>query len=196
MPGCSPYMFPKWSMELFRVTLSAPRRKKKFFFFFCFLEPHLWHMEVPRLGVESELLLPAYITATATWDPSCIVNLHHSSRQRWIPDPLIKARDWTCILKDSSQIHFHCTTTGTPRRKILNVGVGVPLRGRWDISAPNSPLGFRWRKTLPLLIWGFQSYSKTMKQTGDGEETVEKPRWPRSNIHAIKLHPIDESKTI
>ena len=28
-----------------------------FFFFglFVFLGPHLWHMEVPRLGVESEL---------------------------------------------------------------------------------------------------------------------------------------------
>ena len=36
-------------------------------FFFGFLEPHLWHMEVPKLGVESELQLPA--TATATPDP-------------------------------------------------------------------------------------------------------------------------------
>ena len=27
-------------------------------------------MEVPRLGVELELQLPAYTTATATWDPS------------------------------------------------------------------------------------------------------------------------------
>ena len=27
-------------------------------------------MEVPRLGVESELQLPAYTTATATLDPS------------------------------------------------------------------------------------------------------------------------------
>ena len=26
-----------------------------FFFFFCFLGPYLWHMEVRRLGVESEL---------------------------------------------------------------------------------------------------------------------------------------------
>ena len=25
-----------------------------------FLGPHPWHMEVPRLGVQSELLLPAY----------------------------------------------------------------------------------------------------------------------------------------
>ena len=36
-----------------------------------FLEPHLpQQMEVPRLETESELQLPAYITATATWDPS------------------------------------------------------------------------------------------------------------------------------
>ena len=33
--------------------------------------------------------------ATATRDLSCICNLHHSSRQRWILDPLSKARDLT-----------------------------------------------------------------------------------------------------
>ena len=38
-------------------------------FFFVFLRPHLLHMEVPRLGVRSELQLPAYTTATATLDP-------------------------------------------------------------------------------------------------------------------------------
>ena len=38
------------------------------FFFFGFLWSHLWHMEVPRLGVKSELQLPAYTTATATPD--------------------------------------------------------------------------------------------------------------------------------
>ena len=37
-----------------------------FFFFFFFFAPHLWPMEVPRLGVESELEPLAYITATAT----------------------------------------------------------------------------------------------------------------------------------
>ena len=32
----------------------------------------------------------------------------------WIPLPLISnARDWTCILMDTCQIHFHCTTMGT-----------------------------------------------------------------------------------
>jgi len=35
------------------------------FFFFLLLGLHLQHMEVPRLGVESELQLLAYTTATA-----------------------------------------------------------------------------------------------------------------------------------
>ena len=44
-----------------------------FFFFFSF--PFfsglpLWHMEVPRLGIRSEVKLPAYATATAMLNPS------------------------------------------------------------------------------------------------------------------------------
>ena len=40
------------------------------FSFFFFLRPHLWHMEVPRPGVESELHLPVYAIAKATPDLS------------------------------------------------------------------------------------------------------------------------------
>ena len=61
-------------------------------------------MEVPRLGVKLELLLPACATATATPDLSHICNLHHSSQQRRILNPLSEARDRTCILMDTSQI--------------------------------------------------------------------------------------------
>ena len=73
--------------------------------FFAFLGPHLWHVEIPRLGVESELKLPAYTTATATPDPSCLCDLHHSSQQRWILNPLSEARVGTCVLMGASQIH-------------------------------------------------------------------------------------------
>ena len=45
--------------------------------FFAFLGPHLWHLEVPRLGVESELQLP---------------------QQCRIFNPLSEARDGTHIL--------------------------------------------------------------------------------------------------
>jgi len=60
---------------------------------FCFLGPHLWHMEVARIGVKSELELPAYTTATAMPDLSCVCDLHHSSWQCWILNPLSKGRD-------------------------------------------------------------------------------------------------------
>jgi len=64
-----------------------------FFNLFCFLEPNPQHMAVPRLGGKSELQLPANTTATATWDPSLVCDLHHSSWQRHILNPLSRARD-------------------------------------------------------------------------------------------------------
>ena len=56
-------------------------------------------MEVPRLGVESELRLPAYIIATATQDLSCICDLHSSLWQHWILNPLIEAQAQAHILR-------------------------------------------------------------------------------------------------
>ena len=83
-----------------------------YFSVFCFLGPHLQHRGVPRLWVESELQL--LITATAMRYPSHVYDLHQSSRQCRISDPFSEARDQPCILVDTSQICFHCATTGTP----------------------------------------------------------------------------------
>ena len=54
-----------------RATPSPLLGKSPLFFFclFVFLGLHRQHMEVPRLGVELELQLPACTTATATPDP-------------------------------------------------------------------------------------------------------------------------------
>ena len=65
-------------------------------------------MEVPQLGVQLELQLPAYATATATEDLSRVCDLHssrHSSQQWWIPDPLSEARDQTLYVIVTSQAH-------------------------------------------------------------------------------------------
>ena len=59
-------------------------------------------MEVPRLGIESEPQLLAYTTGTATLDPSCVHDLHHSSQQHQVLNPLIEARDRT--MSDTSRI--------------------------------------------------------------------------------------------
>ena len=68
---------------------------------FVFLQLYLRRMEVPRLGVEWELQLPAYTTATATQDPSHVCDLPHSSQQGQILNPLTEARNRTCILIDT-----------------------------------------------------------------------------------------------
>ena len=61
-------------------------------------------MEVPRLGFGLELQLPAYTTATATLGPSCTCDLHHSSWQRWILNPLSEARERNHFVVDTSQV--------------------------------------------------------------------------------------------
>ena len=63
------------------------------FIHFVFLGPHPQHMEVPRLGVQLELQLLAHTTATAMWDPSRVCELHHSSQQCRILNPLSQAWD-------------------------------------------------------------------------------------------------------
>ena len=100
---CSSWKAEKWQVFLFCFVL-----------FSCFLGLHLCPMEVPRLGGKSELQLLAYSTATATQGPNHVCNRHHSSQQRWILNPLSKARDQTRNFMVTSWIHFRWATTGTP----------------------------------------------------------------------------------
>ena len=53
------------------------------------------------LGIESELQLPTYATATATPGPSHICDLHDNLWQCWILSPLSEARDQTRIFIDT-----------------------------------------------------------------------------------------------
>ena len=85
---------------------------------FCFLGLHLQHMIVPRLGVESELQLPAYTTATATRDLSRDFDLHHSPWQCRILNPLSEARVRTCILMDPTHVHNPLSHNGNSQMQI------------------------------------------------------------------------------
>ena len=93
-----------------KKQISLPSSSVRFFCFvlfcFSFLGPHLSHMEVSRLGVQSELQLLAY--ATATSDLSQVCDPHHRSRQRWILNLLSEARNRTRNLMVPSWIHFCC----------------------------------------------------------------------------------------
>ena len=82
-----------------------------YIYLFCFLGLHLKLVEVPRLGVELELQLPVY----ATWDPSCICNVHHSSQQCQIRSLIYWVRPG--IKPSSSQILVRFVNT-EPRQEL------------------------------------------------------------------------------
>ena len=100
-----------WGYSCLR-TWTVCKAIPKFLFVF-FLGPYLQHMEVLRLGVKSELQLPAYTTATGRPDPRHVFDLHHSSWQCWILNPLSQARDCACVLMNTSWVHYRWATMGT-----------------------------------------------------------------------------------
>ena len=118
---------------------------KQYFFFLLFLGPHLQHMEVPSLGVRSELGLPAYTRATAMPDLSHICNLHHSSWQHRILNPLSEARDQSRNLMVPSLIHFRCAMMGNPQAVLsdhnavkLEIEINEPFQKREEVGTINS----------------------------------------------------------
>ena len=78
---------------------------------------------------ELELQLPAYTTATVTWDLSGVCDLHQSSRQHQIINPLSKAKDWTQILMVTSRVPYCWATMGTPEQKNF-------YEGLWASASP------------------------------------------------------------
>ena len=75
------FLIPVNLLQIMSQTLDKSLIEKKNLPFCLFLRPHLLHTEVPRLGVESELQLPAYTTATA------MPHLQPTSQLMATPDP-------------------------------------------------------------------------------------------------------------
>ena len=87
------------------------------FFFFFRATPKAYGNSQARGWNQSCSCWPT--PATATQDPSGIFDLHHSSQQCGILNPLSQAGDQTHILMDSSWIAFCLATMGTPARLFL-----------------------------------------------------------------------------
>ena len=118
-------------------------------------------MEVPRLGVESDLQLLVYTTTIATPDPNCICNLYYSLWQCWILNPLSKARYWTWVLVDANWVHYWWATMGTPssgdflntKSKGINSSWGLRRGAREAWQLPFHP----WSSVLVLNWRGWAS---------------------------------------
>ena len=130
-------------------------------FSFFFLGLHLWHMEVPRPRVESELQLPAYTTATATTAQYLgrVCHLHHSSRLRRIPDPWVRPG----IEPASSRILVRCVSAG-PQWELPNTlifSMEIIRRERyleyfiflWYFSLILFSLDQRWNYHRSICLW-------------------------------------------
>ena len=137
-------------------------------------------MEVPRLGVASELQLLA--TATATPDLSHICDLIHGLWQHQILNPLSEARDRTCVRMEAGQIHFSWAMMGTPPlvfifknleyvlffNEIINISfksVNNSCLVKWIkiVSCPQNDLSGLYDK-LPLYIKHFCAFRSTALQ--------------------------------
>ena len=66
------------------------------------------------------------------WDLSQVCDLHHSSQQYQILNPLSKARDRARHLMVTSQSHFHFTTRATPLE--MNILFLHPIPGEPETS--------------------------------------------------------------
>ena len=136
-----------------------------FFFFFCFLLfrviPAVYGSSQVRGWMKLELQLLAYTTATATPDLSHIFNLCHSSPQCWILNPLSGARDWTCILVNTSQVcnllnhNGNCCSTNIYWAPVMFQGLISVLGIQWWM---------RRSRSRPSWHLHFQGKEKNMRQ--------------------------------
>ena len=80
----------------------------------------------------------AYTTATAMPKPSLNCNLHHSSGQRRVLNPLSEARDRTHNLMVPSRIHFCCATMGASQVRYFKMETQIrSSRHGSVVSDPN-----------------------------------------------------------
>ena len=83
-------------------------------------------------------------------DPNSIWELHHSSQQCWILNPLSEARDWPHILMDASRICFCWATMGTLRsvafedKPTIFISVSLQVVGRHSMDISHCCLLFCW----------------------------------------------------
>ena len=92
-----------------------------------------------------------HATATATPDSGCICNLHCSSWQRWILNPLSEARDTTCVLMNTSWVCFHGAITELLKSDSQPSTPWWGLCGSVSLSSPAS-LAPMWPHRSPCVL--------------------------------------------
>ena len=144
-------------------------------------------------------------------EPSHVCNLHHSLRQRWILNPLSRAKDWPCVLTDTHQVHYHWATTGT------TWVWDVYLTSKWDFNTQVYTPGIcrrKWVGTIhlgvirPSIILKAMSVDELTQRVSAGRSPGSKPwktpvfrswricghQWHRQRLGSQEREHLEESK--
>ena len=176
---------------------------------FVFLGPHLRHMEIPRLGVESELWPPAYFTVTAELPPKpnkigllfvCLFlnNIFFSGSQQLRrreeqqqPGSPASRRLWAHRGPQAPAPPLRC-----PRRR------SAPPSGR----RRRSPRGDRrrgcqlhrllkkWKRSQKRRQESIKLQTKKHKQKEKGERRENRPKGPSKRRKTIRLQKTEKPK--
>ena len=169
---------------MYNLQISPPISIFFFLFYFCIWGPDLWSMEVPRLGVESELQLLAYTTGTAMPDPSHICDLHRSSWQCWIHNPLSGAKDRTRILMDTSWVFNPLSHNGNSSSHVLShLFIFFFKFFLLEYSWFTILCQFLLHRTVTQSYLFIHSFSHTIFHHGLSQET-----WHSSLCYTVALH--------
>ena len=96
-------------------------------------------------------------------DPSLVCDLHHSTQQQRIPDPLNKARDQTCILMDIRFISI------APQQELQSVLTSEGPQQMTQISVNSLPPNIYHELLLDSLLLNM---SKKIKKYQASENTL------------------------
>ena len=135
------------------------------FFFFGFLGPHLWHLEVPRLGAESELQLLVYATSHS--------NSNEGSLTHWVSPGIKPTTSWLLVefvsaVPQRELLQYCFNPSNNPKRCVelssshrwgcLHSGIRGKAWSEFSMSCPFS--GHHARKwswiTLILLVGAYE----------------------------------------
>ena len=116
-----------WAQKSHEGMSSNLRGGRVLFFLFCFalfcfcllrVAPLVYGSSLAKGEIRAAVVL-ACATATPTQDLSCICNLHQSSQQCQILNPLSEASVWTCVLMDTSWVPYCWALMGTAKEGVF-----------------------------------------------------------------------------
>ena len=116
-----------WASLVLLITLTGSTSAKNhqgtlrnnFFFVFCLFRAALMACGGSQARGPIGAIAAGLHRSHSNAGSDCVCDVHHSSRQHRILNPLREARDRTHNLMVPCRICFRCTTTGTPLRNYL-----------------------------------------------------------------------------